>query len=276
MTAPSPSIALHSRLGLNRASYLFLSVFFALIVVIGIVWWPLLDDYFGSFDPRLAWWRQVDWLLLGVFGVMSILIMVRADVKRDLRTVAVGLMGGLVIESWGTQTGLWTYYTLERPPLWIIPAWPIASLAIDRLTGFLAPPLSRLSRREAGLAYVLTFGVFAVLMVDFIRPTMGQSLTMTAGLLCAFLIATPVHPRTALATFAAGAALGYFLELWGTTRGCWIYYTLETPPLFAVLAHGMAAVAFWRTGAALTGLAGKVQRDGTTAKAETSAAGPSP
>jgi hypothetical protein len=46
--------------------------------------------------------------------------------------------------------------------------------------------------------------------------------------------------------FAAGAGLGYFLELWGTTRLCWTYYTQQTPPLFAVLAHGMAAVAFWR------------------------------
>jgi hypothetical protein len=33
-----------------------------------------------------------------------------------------------------------------------------------------------------------------------------------------------------------------------TTRGYWMYYTFETPPLFAVLAHGMAAVAFWRAG----------------------------
>jgi hypothetical protein len=49
-------------------------------------------------------------------------------------------------------------------------------------------------------------------------------------------------------TFVAGAGLGYFLELWGTTRECWTYYTLETPPLFAVLAHGMAAVIFWRAG----------------------------
>jgi uncharacterized membrane protein YoaT (DUF817 family) len=251
-------MAWHSRLGVNRASYLFLSLFFASIVVIGIVWWPLLDDYIGSFDPRLAWWRQVDWLLLGVFFAMSLLIMVRADVKRDLRTVAVGLMGGLVIESWGTQTGLWSYYTLERPPLWIIPAWPIASLAIDRLTGFLSPHVSRLSRRGTLVAYVVTFGAFAVLMADFVRPTMGQSLTVTALLLCAFLIATPVQPRTALVTFAAGAALGYFLELWGTTRGCWIYYTHQTPPLFAVLAHGMAAVAFWRSGAALTRLAADV------------------
>ena len=45
-----------------------------------------------------------------------------------------------------------------------------------------------------------------------------------------------------------GAALGYFLELWGTTCECWTYYTNQTPPLFAVLAHGMAAVSFWRGG----------------------------
>jgi uncharacterized membrane protein YoaT (DUF817 family) len=251
MASSSSSIARRSLLGWNRASYLLVSLFFASIVVIGIVWWPLLDEYVGVLDPRIAWWRQVDWLLLGVFAAMTLLIMARADVKRDLRTVAVGLMGGLVIESWGTQTGLWTYYTLERPPLWIIPAWPIASLAIDRMTGVLSPAAARLGRRTTWVTYAATFGLFAALMVEFVRPTMNLSLTVTAVLLCAFLIATPVQPRAALATFAAGAALGYFLELWGTTRGCWIYYTLETPPLFAVLAHGMAAVAFWRTGLAL-------------------------
>jgi hypothetical protein len=64
--------------------------------------------------------------------------------------------------------------------------------------------------------------------------------------LCAFLIFTPVNQRAMLFTFIAGSGLGYFLELWGTTRYCWTYYTLQTPPFFAVLAHGMAAVAFWR------------------------------
>jgi hypothetical protein len=51
-----------------------------------------------------------------------------------------------------------------------------------------------------------------------------------------------------LLTFVAGSGLGYYLEVWGTTRECWTYYTRETPPLFAVFAHGMAAVAFWRAG----------------------------
>jgi len=276
MSSTSSSIAWRARFGWSRASYLLLSLFFATIFLIGIVWWPLLKDYLRAFDPRIAWWRQVDWLLLGVFAAMTLLIMARADLKRDVRTVAVGLMGGLVIESWGTQTGLWTYYTLERPPLWIIPAWPIATLAIDRMTVFLTPTVERLGGRTTWVAYAATFGLFGVLMADFVRPTVGLSLTVTAVFLCGFVIATPVQPRTALATFAAGAALGYFLELWGTTRGCWIYYTGETPPPFAVLAHGMAAVAFWRTGDALTRLGGKFARRGTIVRREVRGVEPGP
>jgi hypothetical protein len=69
---------------------------------------------------------------------------------------------------------------------------------------------------------------------------------VVAILLCALLVASPTDKRLTLLTFAAGTGLGYFLERWGTTRLCWTYYTREMPPLFAVLAHGMAAVAFWR------------------------------
>lgn len=72
------------------------------------------------------------------------------------------------------------------------------------------------------------------------------ALNWTRSSWCAFM--TPTEHRLAMLTFAAGASLGYFLELGGTTRACWTYYTQQTPPLFAVLAHGMAAVAFWRTG----------------------------
>ena len=75
---------------------------------------------------------------------------------------------------------------------------------------------------------------------------MVRALTLAALGACALLIARPTSERTQLLTFVAGTALGYFLERWGTTRGCWTYYTRETPPFFAVLAHGMAAVAFWR------------------------------
>jgi ABC-type amino acid transport system permease subunit len=88
-------------------------------------------------------------------------------------------------------------------------------------------------------------------MLIFVAPTFDKPYTILALLLCALLILTVSDHRLAFLIFIAGAGLGYFLELWGTTRQCWTYYTYQTPPFFAVLAHGMAAVAFWRTGLVL-------------------------
>ena len=236
-------------LGWNRTSYLLMSAFAGVVFLIIVVWWPLVEDYWATADPRYPWWMQLDGLLLGVFAAMSLLIMARPDLKADARIVMVGLAGGLVIESWGTQTHLWTYYTLERPPLWIIPAWPVASLAIDRLYRLLGHfvPAQPKPGAFVGL-YWLIFGSFYALMLVFVWPTLDKSLTLAALALCALMILSPTDHRVAVLTFVAGTGLGYFLERWGTTRECWTYYTRELPPLFAVLAHGMAAVAFWRTG----------------------------
>jgi len=89
-------------------------------------------------------------------------------------------------------------------------------------------------------------------MIPFISPTFNKSYTIISFFLCIFLVFTPTNYKYATLTFIAGTGLGYFLELWGTTNKCWIYYTHETPPLFAVLAHGIAAVAFWRAGRIVT------------------------
>ena len=242
----------------TRSSYFLMSAFAATLFVIVVVWWPLVVENLGYIDPARPLWAQMDWLLLGIFAVMSLLIMAGADLKADALIILVGAAGGLVIESWGTQTQLWTYFTLERPPLWIIPAWPIASLAIDRLTRLLdlvvatlvarIPGQLKLSLRNCTSLYWLIFAAFYALMLVFVWPTAGKSLTLMALALCALLILTPTGHRLAVLTFVAGSSLGYFLERWGTTRECWTYYTRQTPPLFAVLAHGMAAVAFWRVG----------------------------
>ncbi len=237
---------------LNRflSRYLILSLFWCTVLLIVIVWWPLAQEQLALIDWHQPLWAQLDWLLFGIFGVMSLLILAGADLKADVRIVLVGLVGGLVIESWGTQTNLWHYYTLERPPLWIIPAWPIASLSIDRLYRWLHRRWPAGGRPAAlfAAAYWLIFPAFYALMLAFVWPTVTKSLTLASLGLCAFIIFTPVDARAMVLTFVAGTGLGYFLELWGTTRACWTYYTAETPPLFAVLAHGMAAVAFWRTG----------------------------
>jgi hypothetical protein len=107
--------------------------------------------------------------------------------------------------------------------------------------------LSKSKRVLYTLLYWVIFSFFFIFMLVFVWPTIACSLTIMAVLLVGFLILTPTDHRMAVLTFIAGSGLGYFLEYWGTTRGCWVYYTLAKPPLFAVLAHGMAAVAFWRT-----------------------------
>jgi len=224
-----------------------------------IVWWPLVEDYLSTYDPRYPFWVQFDWLLLGIFALMSLLIMARADLKADAWIVFVGFCGGLAIESWGTQTQLWTYYTLERPPLWIIPAWPIASLSIDRLVRFLNRRSAHFSAARVydGLYWPVFLGFYALMLV-FVWPTLNRSLTWFALGSSALILLTNRDRRMALITFAAGSALGYFLEVWGTTRACWTYYTFQTPPFFAVLAHGFAAVAFWRANLLLHRLADRV------------------
>jgi len=238
-------------------SYYLMSAFLLVLFLISYIWWPLAEEYLSYIPWQGAWWRYMDWLLLGIFFAMSALIMAGANLRADVKIVLVGFAGGLVIEGWGTQTNIWHYFTAERPPLWIIPAWPIASLSIDRLVRILdiasgrehahAHPAQPKPGLGLQIAYWLVFGAFYALMLVFVAPTFDKSLTLAALFLVAFLIITPTDHRLALLTFAAGAGLGYFLELWGTTRECWTYYTGQTPPLFAVLAHGMAAVSFWRS-----------------------------
>jgi hypothetical protein len=232
----------------NRTSYGLMSAFIVIVGLIIYVWWPLVEQYAALFDPLVPIWVQLDWLLIGIFLAMSLLIMAGADLKRDAWIALVGFVGGLVIESWGTQTHLWNYFTAERPPLWILPAWPVATLAIDRLTRMAVRLLRRLPDDFLRFLYWLVLVGFYILMLIFVWPTLDKSLTILALLSCALLILSPGDQRLALAIFLAGTALGYFLELWGTTRLCWTYYTRQTPPLFAVLAHGLAALAFWRSG----------------------------
>ncbi len=250
----------------TRDSSILLGGFFITIILIVYIWWPLVQEYLKYVDWHGAWWRYMDWLLLGIFGSMSITIISRANLKTDVLIIFVGVCGGLAIESWGTQTNLWHYYTAERPPLWIIPAWPIASLSIDRITRFLNRILEELSERFRAatlyslfpILYWLVFSSFLTLMLIFVAPTFDKSYTWFSVILCILLILTPTDYRYALLTFIAGSLLGYFLERWGTTRECWIYYTEQTPPLFAVLAHGMASVAFWRAGLLVRTIWGRV------------------
>ena len=236
----------------TRDSSFLLSGFMLVVILIVYFWWPLAEAVLRRVDWNGQWWFHIDWLLIGIFSFMSFTIVAKANVKTDALLIFVGICGGLVIEAWGTQTNLWFYYTTERPPLWIIPAWPIANLSIDRITRTLDYFIIRMIEgsvkdRLFKFLYWIIFSSFLILMVVFVAPTFDKYFTILSLLLCTTIILTPTNYRYATLTFIAGSGLGYFLELWGTTNRCWTYYSHQTPPLFAVLAHGMAAVAFWRT-----------------------------
>src|SRR5512140_1910823 len=214
----------------TRSSTILLSGFFLVIFLIIYVWWPLAQELLSYIDWSGPWWLYMDWLLIGLFLFMSLTIVARADLRRDALIIFVATIGGLVIEAWGTQTNLWVYYTNERPPLWIVPAWPIATLSIDRinwLLDYIVTMLGQELRRraprarrafDARLMYWLLFGFFLAVMLPFVWPTLHRTYTLLALLFCLLLIATPTDHRRAVLVFAAGAGLGYFLERWGTTR----------------------------------------------------------
>ena len=86
------------------------------------LWWPLARDAFVVDDGWSGGWRwRPDWLLAGNFLAMFLLIMAKADLRADFAVALAGLAGGAAIECWGTQTNLWTYYTLARARLFDSP-----------------------------------------------------------------------------------------------------------------------------------------------------------
>lgn len=239
-TQPQKSI------GWTSASYVLLSGFLLLLFLIGYVWWPLLVDYLRQFNPEISVWYQIDWLLIGNFFVMSILIMLNADLKRDIPFGLIALGGGFVIEAWGTLSGLWTYYTYETPPLWIIPAWPIAALSVNRLYKLAKIWTKKLPEDWFNIFYWPVFGIFYLLLWRFTWIGIMHPLSWFALAFCGFLILTEKDKRSSLLIFIIGSGLGYFLERWGTTRLCWVYHTGGISPFITVLSHGMASVAIWR------------------------------
>ncbi|MEZ4227314.1 MAG: hypothetical protein R3B13_40630 [Polyangiaceae bacterium] len=244
-SSSSPSLS-QRRAGYDRKSALALALLVSTGTAVGYHWNDLLDAN-----------GQLDLLLLGIWLMMAALITWNVSARRDLALLFVGLCGGFVIEWWGTTTGLWRYFTNERPPLWILPAWPIAALSTDRI-GVLCERLAhRLEARlgfrdEAALrrayrvAFYLIVPPFVAGMIAFAWPARGIASTKVVAALMIALALRAASPRRDVLVFVAGAALGVFLEYWGTSRMCWTYYTQQVPPPIAILAHGFAAIAFAR------------------------------
>lgn len=220
-------------MGFDRRSLVALGLIAAVCGAVAVNWFYLIDLSAG-----------VDWLLTVIWAVMVGLLIWRIQLRRDLELLFVGLLGGGVIEWWGTQTSLWVYFTSERPPLWILPAWPIAALAIDRMARMLARLFPRMLRW--GALYWLVVPAFVLAMTRFLWPGIAAPSSKVVIGLMVFVTLWRPRPGRDLVIFAAGSFLGIFLEYWGTSRHCWTYYTREVPPLEAIFAHGFATIAFAR------------------------------
>lgn len=255
MSASKPGFWQWLRAGWDRRSLVALGLLIGVGALVGYRWSDLIDPSGG-----------MDWLLLGTWLWMAAMLTWSVSARRDLVFLAVGLVGGGVIEWWGTYSRIWSYFTLERPPLWILPAWPIATLAIDRMARMLDRGLPRnVPVSWFWIAYWVFVPSFVVSMIAFARHTVGITATQVVIALMAGVTLACRDPRRDFTLFAAGSLLGIFLEYWGTSRQCWTYYTGQIPPPVAAVAHGFAAIAFARGADALnrvldSALVGRDQR----------------
>jgi len=232
---------------------------------VAFIWRDLIDIH-QPFDPVLA----------GLWVGMTLLLGWRVRPRRDLVLATSAFAGGFMIEWWGTTTELWTYFTFERPPLWIIPAWPVAALATDRLAFLSDRLVTRLLRRNAQphpstgdraptraswplrIACILVLAAFIAAMIRFMLPAISITSSRVVIAIMIGVALTTQNARRDLLLFFAGTALGWLLEYWGTTRECWTYYTQQTPPLETAFAHGFASVAFARASTVLAFVADRV------------------
>lgn len=207
---------------------------------------PLLAVY--VFAATTRWGRigpQLDFLLVGLWVYMTSTMCWDVRWDKDISLGFAGMVGGFVIEWWGTNTDIWWYRTAARPPLWILVAWPVSAMATDRLSSVVGSAVGD-RRLPWKVLYYALVPAFVAAMTWFIRHTLAIPATMVViGIMLTVLALGRTHRRDVL-LFVCGSCLGVFLEYWGTSHRCWTYYTREMPPPIAIFAHGFATVAFAR------------------------------
>lgn len=221
--------------GYDRKSLVAALILALLYLAIGFLWSELLRQ------------NQADitWRLITLWAGMTALVCWRVQPRHDLALAAVALAGGFAFEWWGTHAQLWHYFTGEQPPLWILPAWPVAALATKRLAPLLETVCSKAPLSWKAVYWTLML-LFAAGMIRFLWPSLRHWSSQVATAAILIVIATGKAHRRDLGLLLAGTGLGFLLEYWGTSHQCWTYYTAQTPPPITAAAHGFAQVCYAR------------------------------
>ena len=185
-------------------------------------------------------------VMMAMWSVMTTLLLWRVRPARDLPLVISAMAGGLLLEWWGTTTELWHYFSAQRPPPWILAAWPILGLATDRLARVLGAVLPR--SEHLGRAWWPLVGLGLAALAWLARPVFHIPSTLVVFGVVFLLLRIRGSKDHDASVFLAGTALGVFIEYWGTSRGVWTYASGLVPPPETILAHGLAGVTFVRGG----------------------------
>ncbi|MFA6433257.1 MAG: hypothetical protein WCW52_01035 [Elusimicrobiales bacterium] len=210
------------------------AVLILLLAGLALLRTDLVTRSIGSVSAGLAaGWGPRLHVIFGIILFAAILFLA----ARALRTASDPAMDGLIVltasifgflaELWGTRSGLWAYYTGEKPPYWIIPAWPIGALVIDRLARGSAGTSGGFFAKIAGnrLYWSLVF-LFYCVFIPFLAAGLGAAACLAPAVLTAAALYPGGKDRTGdAAVLLTGAACVFWADLWGTTAGCWSYYT---------------------------------------------------
>ncbi|MFH2203217.1 MAG: hypothetical protein ABIJ96_08905 [Elusimicrobiota bacterium] len=164
-------------------------------------------------------------LFSGIMLLTLRAIPLRANMRRDALVFFFAAAAGYCAEAWGTRTGLWTYYTREAPPLWIVPVWSLGALVIDRMTERTRALLQRRAGEKGArtLYWLIAAGALA-LCAAFSLPAAAAPATWAVWALLAAALFVKPRPTADVWLLLTGMFYVFFADLWGVTNGCWSYY----------------------------------------------------
>ncbi|MBI5208712.1 MAG: hypothetical protein HY927_01915 [Elusimicrobia bacterium] len=164
-------------------------------------------------------------LFSGILALTWRVIPRRVEPARDLPAAVLAVLAGWAVEAWGTRQGLWSYYTGEQPPLWIIPAWPLGAVVISRLADSARSAWgAKLSDEGHRRAYALLSAACLAVFALFAWPWHDRPQTWAALAALLLAVAAWPDPRRDFWLLAAGVACVFLADLWGTTNNCWRYH----------------------------------------------------